>query len=417
MKLDQYITCVIAVNLLSLNGMLFDNGTGEEECAKTYTGAHASEECCNKGCMWGSCLSMVWNTKPVYHYGCHAIGWNGTKDCLEGKIPDIICPTVVGSFCTFNHGECNDITGAFCNTTENTATDITKALCECAAIYQPGKKGDVKCIARDCTDDKFCVDLDKGSKCHNRTCACKEGLAIDSSTKTSTCSQRPDPTTTPAADTCSEVGGKDECCGKALCKFVECTDKTNSTSTITVCYELDSTMTAKCEEEAPDNKCRATNITTTLGPTDPCQAQSNQTACCGQTDDKCVFISCTGLDDQPHTGCHKNSTDYPAFCKDAATDMCKGTESTTKEPTTKASTEAPTDAPTTAPTTAQPTTESNPNSTTSAEAISGGSSEHGQHFDGASFIGGIVLCLGIVAIAFFGCKFYKTRTERNYHTL
>ncbi|KAK7108493.1 hypothetical protein V1264_016228 [Littorina saxatilis] len=41
----------------------------------------------------------------------------------------------------------------------------------------------------------------------------------------------------------------------------------------------------------------------------------------------------------------------------------------------------------------------------------------GQHFDAASFIGGIVLCAGLAAIAYFGFKFYKARTERNYHTL
>ncbi|WAR07062.1 hypothetical protein MAR_017020 [Mya arenaria] len=237
--------------------------SGEEECAKTYTGAHASEECCNKGCMWGSCLSMVWNTKPVYHY-------------------------VVGSFCTFNHGECNDITGAFCNTTENTATDITKALCECAAIYQPGKKGDVKCIARGHVPVK---------KVWRLTAPPKQALVLRDLILPLHLQQTP----------VQKLEGKMNAVERPYA----------------ICYELDSTMTAKCEEEAPDNKCRATNITTTLGPTDPCQAQSNQTACCGQTDDKCVFISCTGLDDQPHTGCHKNSTDYPAFCKDAATDMCK----------------------------------------------------------------------------------------------
>ncbi|CAI9739967.1 Hypothetical predicted protein [Octopus vulgaris] len=40
-----------------------------------------------------------------------------------------------------------------------------------------------------------------------------------------------------------------------------------------------------------------------------------------------------------------------------------------------------------------------------------------QHFDAASFIGGIILCAGVIAIVFFGCKFYKARQERNYHTL
>lgn len=50
-------------------------------------------------------------------------------------------------------------------------------------------------------------------------------------------------------------------------------------------------------------------------------------------------------------------------------------------------------------------------------ANTGNIEEHGQHFDGASFIGGIVLTAGLVAIVFFGMKFYKAKTERNYHTL
>ncbi|XP_018574235.1 sialomucin core protein 24-like [Anoplophora glabripennis] len=40
-----------------------------------------------------------------------------------------------------------------------------------------------------------------------------------------------------------------------------------------------------------------------------------------------------------------------------------------------------------------------------------------RRFDGPSFIGGIVLALGLVAIGFVAFKFYKARTELNYHTL
>ncbi|CAH2047766.1 unnamed protein product, partial [Iphiclides podalirius] len=38
-------------------------------------------------------------------------------------------------------------------------------------------------------------------------------------------------------------------------------------------------------------------------------------------------------------------------------------------------------------------------------------------FDGPSFIGGIILTLGLLAISFMGFKYYKNQTERNYHTL
>ncbi|GFQ97078.1 uncharacterized protein TNCT_651161 [Trichonephila clavata] len=40
-----------------------------------------------------------------------------------------------------------------------------------------------------------------------------------------------------------------------------------------------------------------------------------------------------------------------------------------------------------------------------------------RHFDAPSFIGGIVLALGLLAIIYVSFKFYKARTERNYHTL
>ncbi|XP_076253480.1 uncharacterized protein LOC143191920 [Rhynchophorus ferrugineus] len=38
-------------------------------------------------------------------------------------------------------------------------------------------------------------------------------------------------------------------------------------------------------------------------------------------------------------------------------------------------------------------------------------------FDGPSFIGGMILSLGMMAIAFVALKFYKSRSEQNYHTL
>ncbi|XP_017776081.1 PREDICTED: sialomucin core protein 24-like [Nicrophorus vespilloides] len=41
----------------------------------------------------------------------------------------------------------------------------------------------------------------------------------------------------------------------------------------------------------------------------------------------------------------------------------------------------------------------------------------GRTFDGPSFIGGIILASGLTAIGFVAFKFYKARTERNYHTL
>ncbi|XP_071448772.1 sialomucin core protein 24-like [Hetaerina americana] len=84
--------------------------------------------------------------------------------------------------------------------------------------------------------------------------------------------------------------------------------------------------------------------------------------------------------------------------------------------------------PTTAPTTTTPVTTPStthvvptsviPNSTQNPEPTKPTSApETDRRFDGPSFIGGIVFALGVTAIGFVAWKFYKARTERNYHTL
>lgn len=84
--------------------------------------------------------------------------------------------------------------------------------------------------------------------------------------------------------------------------------------------------------------------------------------------------------------------------------------STATAPTTHNAT-SPTPLPTTVPvtnsTTAQPTTTMAPTAVPPPE----------RHFDTLSFLGGIILTLGCLAICYVGFKFYKARTERNYHTL
>lgn len=45
------------------------------------------------------------------------------------------------------------------------------------------------------------------------------------------------------------------------------------------------------------------------------------------------------------------------------------------------------------------------------------SSKTGQHFDAASFIGGMILMGGLIVIIYFGLKFYRARRDRNYRTL
>ncbi|XP_037783947.1 salivary glue protein Sgs-4-like isoform X1 [Penaeus monodon] len=104
------------------------------------------------------------------------------------------------------------------------------------------------------------------------------------------------------------------------------------------------------------------------------------------------------------------------------------TEPPTTEPppeTTTTTTPAPTEPPTTAPPTEPPTTEppteppteaptTLPPATTTAKPCP---TPDGRHFDAPSFFGGMVLAVGILAVAYAAWRFYKSRNERNYHTL
>lgn len=86
------------------------------------------------------------------------------------------------------------------------------------------------------------------------------------------------------------------------------------------------------------------------------------------------------------------------------------TTAPTPAPTTHndtTTTPLPTTVPVTNGTTVQPTTTMSPTAVPPPE----------RHFDTLSFLGGIILTLGCLAICYVGFKFYKARTERNYHTL
>ncbi|KAH3735731.1 hypothetical protein DPMN_042266 [Dreissena polymorpha] len=93
--------------------------------------------------------------------------------------------------------------------------------------------------------------------------------------------------------------------------------------------------------------------------------------------------------------------------------MCTADPETSPTPSSspKPSTDSPSSLPST--NTTQDTSMTPKRSETSANT----GEEHSQHFDAASFVGGIILCAGIVAIAFFGWKFYKAGTEKPYQTL
>uniref|UniRef100_A0A0B6YC54 Uncharacterized protein n=1 Tax=Arion vulgaris TaxID=1028688 RepID=A0A0B6YC54_9EUPU len=138
-----------------------------------------------------------------------------------------------------------------------------------------------------------------------------------------------------------------------------------------------------------------TSITTSIFQ-DHC-SNLTESACCGNGT---VNLNCSLCFEQSN-----NATTYT--CK-AQCDLPEKDNCTTAAPTTTPSTS-------TTASEATPTPASTPESSTSGHKDDDKSS--GQHFDAASFIGGIVLCGGLIAIVYFGLKFYKARKEQNYHTL
>ncbi|XP_042867608.1 sialomucin core protein 24-like isoform X3 [Penaeus japonicus] len=97
----------------------------------------------------------------------------------------------------------------------------------------------------------------------------------------------------------------------------------------------------------------------------------------------------------------------PPTTEAPATTTPAPTEPPTPPPTEPPTTEAPTEPPTEAPTTLPPAT------TTEKPCPT----PDGRHFDAPSFFGGMVLAVGILAVAYAAWRFYKSRNERNYHTL
>ncbi|XP_060946981.1 sialomucin core protein 24 [Limanda limanda] len=181
---------------------------------------------------------------------------------------------------------------------------------------------------------------------------------------------------------------------------------------------------------------------------DPCSSLLTCATCTPSPD--CLWVNCTTT---PFFGC-LNATNVTADCSNAT---CGAVE---PSPAPKPSTVAPTVTTTVAPSptsshtpttpitpvvpttsisssTAQPTTENGtvivttPSSNTSIPTTSASSnatspsttpvsptpaSQKNATFDAASFIGGIVLVLGLQAVIFFLYKFCKSK-DRNYHTL
>ncbi|XP_053300584.1 sialomucin core protein 24 isoform X2 [Pleuronectes platessa] len=113
----------------------------------------------------------------------------------------------------------------------------------------------------------------------------------------------------------------------------------------------------------------------------------------------CRWVNCTTT---PFFGCH-NVTELPEACSNAS---CGASENGTVIVTTASSN-------TSVPTTSASSNATSPSTTPVSPTPA---SQKNATFDAASFIGGIVLVLGLQAVIFFLYKFCKSK-DRNYHTL
>lgn len=193
------------------------------------------------------------------------------------------------------------------------------------------------------------------------------------------------------SENCTTLTTHDACCDQIGCAFAACEDDTD----------------AKCFEEALLSNA-----------TDPCYNKSSQC-------DPVVTI-------QSPNDTNANTTVTPAgneTTTEAATTGSTGTTTTTRGSETTNSTDKPltststtlapgptttsSEAPTGTPTTSSSTPSAN---TTGPTSPSGGEDcNEGQSFDAASFIGGIVLAIGVMGIVFLGCKFFRAKSEQSYH--
>ncbi|XP_061602663.1 sialomucin core protein 24 [Cololabis saira] len=151
---------------------------------------------------------------------------------------------------------------------------------------------------------------------------------------------------------------------------------------------------------------------------------------CGATSE-CQWVNCsTSLPASCRNMTMSNETCSNASCSAPTNETTTPAASTSLPPTTVPHTSVTTSnstttASNTSTTTVAPTQSTNTSTSTAALSTSTGTvppsttsstPEKKSTFDAASFIGGIVLVLGLQAVIFFLYKFCKSK-DRNYHTL
>ncbi|XP_054474525.1 sialomucin core protein 24 isoform X1 [Anoplopoma fimbria] len=172
-------------------------------------------------------------------------------------------------------------------------------------------------------------------------------------------------------------------------------------------------------------------------------AATDSDGCTAKSCDLCGTTGCQWLNCTTSIGCrnttlaeNENCTQASCSATDNTTGLASSTSASTSSPSTaspptatpKVISPQPTSANSTINSTVTPThngsitTITTPSSTSTGTTTNGTTTiapspaPHKNTFDAASFIGGIVLILGLQAVIFFLYKFCKSK-DRNYHTL
>lgn len=152
-----------------------------------------------------------------------------------------------------------------------------------------------------------------------------------------------------------------------------------------------------CDLCAANKDCQWANCTSTVA----CYNMS-----LGLENNTCSIANCSATGDP---------TTSPPPSTASSTHVVSTTSNTnTSENATSVSTATPTHSGNTSTSTSSPTTTTATNSSATTPTTT--PAPHKNTFDAASFIGGIVLVLGLQAVIFFLYKFCKSK-DRNYHTL
>ncbi|KAK6486404.1 sialomucin core protein 24 [Huso huso] len=157
---------------------------------------------------------------------------------------------------------------------------------------------------------------------------------------------------------------------------------------------------------------------------EPCSTFKDCHTCTNQT--VCFWMDCINV---TAPACGNNTQLSASQCNKTDCDVISSLPGTTAHPATKATaTSASTQSPNTTAngttphtpsntTVVPPTNTTNPAKTSAASASTTASPRTGSRFDAGSFIGGILLTLGMTAILFMGYKFSCVKREVQYRTI